>query len=97
MSSYISDGGIIVRYKATSTAWSIQASTIAFMSSRIVVLCSCFKTAGEPQPSSISKLLRSSSPRCQTMTESGPSRSHYSSILRVVSQLLFSGCGSSSP
>ncbi|KAF2533850.1 hypothetical protein F2Q70_00030127 [Brassica cretica] len=80
-----------------STALSIQASTIAFMSSRVAVLCSCFKAADEPQPSSISKLMRLSSPQCQTMTESGPSRSHYSSIIRVVSQLLFSRCGSSSP
>ena len=93
MSSYISDGGIIVMYTMTLTMWSIKASTMAFTFfrfSRIAVLCSCFKTAGGPQPSSISWLSCSSSSWCHTTIEPSPSRFHFASIIFVVSQLLFS-------
>ena len=46
MSSYISNGDIIMMYTMTSTLSSIQASTIVFMSSRVAVLCYCFKSHG---------------------------------------------------
>ncbi|KAG2286467.1 hypothetical protein Bca52824_046071 [Brassica carinata] len=63
---------------------------MTFTFSRIFVLCSCFKTVGRPQPSSISRIPCSSSSWCHTTIDSGPSRSHFASVIFVVSQLFFS-------
>ncbi|KAG2286466.1 hypothetical protein Bca4012_032976 [Brassica carinata] len=62
---------------------------MTFTFSRIFVLCSCFKTVGRPQPSSISRIPCSSSSWCHTTIDSGPSRSHFASVIFVVSQLFF--------
>ena len=98
VSRYISDGSIIMTYTTTSTLWSIQASIMVFMSSRVVLLCNCCKTAWEAQPNSISKMSRSFSPWCHKKIEFGPAHNYQcGSVLCVVSQLLFSRCDSSSP